>query len=245
MKNAAILCLVSGNCNATDLQHLADSARDRSAYLSVLVVGELPPVPVYSYGIGPYGAIDIPQHWHETLKRITDDLSETGKKLKEFLADQELEFDVRVLSSDPSALRDAISDRAMSADLVVVGEDLRENKDLFDLVVHAALFRSPAGTMINAMGQANCLRPRRVFLAWNATQQASRAARAALPMLRDAEEVSVALFDPVENLHVNHILDVSVSPAEITAPVARRAQDIVRTLLEAWEVVGSKTLYKI
>ena len=48
----------------------------------------------------------------------------------------------------------------------------------------------------------------------------------------------VALFDPVENLHVNHILDVSISPAEIPGSVAHRAQEIARTLLEEWEVVG-------
>jgi len=50
---------------------------------------------------------------------------------------------------------------------------------------------------------------------------------------------SVALYDPVENLHVDHILDVSVSPAEdLPGPVAARAREIARTLLEAWDVVG-------
>jgi 5-(carboxyamino)imidazole ribonucleotide synthase len=49
---------------------------------------------------------------------------------------------------------------------------------------------------------------------------------------------AVALYDPVENTHVDHILDVSVAPAELPTVVARRAQEIVRTLLEAWDVVG-------
>jgi 5-(carboxyamino)imidazole ribonucleotide synthase len=48
----------------------------------------------------------------------------------------------------------------------------------------------------------------------------------------------VALYDPVVNDHAHHILDLTVSPAGLPAPVARRAQEITRTLLEAWEVVG-------
>jgi 5-(carboxyamino)imidazole ribonucleotide synthase len=49
---------------------------------------------------------------------------------------------------------------------------------------------------------------------------------------------SVAVYDPVENLHERHILDTSVAPAPVPETVARRAQDITRTLLETWDVVG-------
>jgi len=49
---------------------------------------------------------------------------------------------------------------------------------------------------------------------------------------------SVALYEPFENVHVDHILDLTVSPAELPSAVAERAREIARTLLEAWEVVG-------
>jgi len=49
---------------------------------------------------------------------------------------------------------------------------------------------------------------------------------------------SLALYDPFENLHVDHILDLTLSPAELPPPVVADAREIVRTLLEAWEVVG-------
>jgi len=48
----------------------------------------------------------------------------------------------------------------------------------------------------------------------------------------------VRLFDPVENRHVNHILDVSVSPAGIPPNVANEALTIVRSVLELLDVVG-------
>ncbi len=49
---------------------------------------------------------------------------------------------------------------------------------------------------------------------------------------------AVALYDPVANHHVHHILDVSVCPAEVPAGVRARALEITRTLLEQWDVVG-------
>ncbi len=49
---------------------------------------------------------------------------------------------------------------------------------------------------------------------------------------------SIALYDPIENDHRSHILDVSLSPATVPAGTADRAREITRTLLEAWDVVG-------
>ena len=48
----------------------------------------------------------------------------------------------------------------------------------------------------------------------------------------------VATFPPFENRHRNHILDLTTAPAAIPAPVARRAADIARTILEELQYVG-------
>jgi 5-(carboxyamino)imidazole ribonucleotide synthase len=48
----------------------------------------------------------------------------------------------------------------------------------------------------------------------------------------------IALYDPIANHHVHHILDVSVCPAELPAAVRTQALEITRTLLEQWQVVG-------
>jgi 5-(carboxyamino)imidazole ribonucleotide synthase len=47
-----------------------------------------------------------------------------------------------------------------------------------------------------------------------------------------------AAWPVIENAHRNHILDVSVCPADVPQKVARRAEEIARTILEALEVVG-------
>jgi len=48
----------------------------------------------------------------------------------------------------------------------------------------------------------------------------------------------VRLYDPVENRHERHILDVSVSPARVPASVARDAVAITHSVVEALDVVG-------
>ncbi len=49
---------------------------------------------------------------------------------------------------------------------------------------------------------------------------------------------SSTFFAPFENAHSRHILDVTVSPAEVAPALARQAIDVTRTILEALEYVG-------
>lgn len=49
---------------------------------------------------------------------------------------------------------------------------------------------------------------------------------------------SVAVYEPVHNVHERHILDVSVFPTGLPERTNARARDIMRSLLETWEVVG-------
>jgi len=49
---------------------------------------------------------------------------------------------------------------------------------------------------------------------------------------------AVATYDPVENRHVNHILDTTIAPAALPAKTAARARDIAVRLAEALNVVG-------
>ncbi len=49
---------------------------------------------------------------------------------------------------------------------------------------------------------------------------------------------SLADSGAIGNTHVNHILDVSVSPAAVAASVAREAVEIARAVAEALDVVG-------
>ena len=49
---------------------------------------------------------------------------------------------------------------------------------------------------------------------------------------------AIVLYPPFGNRHANHILDVSVWPAPVSASTRRQALEIARTVLEGLEVVG-------
>lgn len=49
---------------------------------------------------------------------------------------------------------------------------------------------------------------------------------------------TTSFFEPFENSHRNHILDLTVSPAEVPANIAFDAIDITRTVLEELDYVG-------
>ena len=49
---------------------------------------------------------------------------------------------------------------------------------------------------------------------------------------------SMAFYGPMENRHYNHILDVSVTPLDISPAIAEEAKEIARTILTELEVVG-------
>jgi 5-(carboxyamino)imidazole ribonucleotide synthase len=94
-------------------------------------------------------------------------------------------------------------------------------------------------------GQVRIGAPSEAEAAWASLGHAACVLEAVAPFEREISVVgvrgldgSVALYDPVENLHVDHILDVSVSPADLPRPVAELAREIARTLLGAWRVVG-------
>jgi 5-(carboxyamino)imidazole ribonucleotide synthase len=48
----------------------------------------------------------------------------------------------------------------------------------------------------------------------------------------------VSCFEPIENLHRNHILDVSVAPASVAVSLAAEAQAATRAVLDALDYVG-------
>lgn len=45
-------------------------------------------------------------------------------------------------------------------------------------------------------------------------------------------------FDPIENAHRHHILDVSVAPASVPAALAAQAVDVTRVVMEALDYIG-------
>ena len=55
MKNATVLVVLGRTAKPADLEPLTQAARDRNLHLFVLILGVMPQIPIYTYGIGEGG----------------------------------------------------------------------------------------------------------------------------------------------------------------------------------------------
>ncbi|MEQ8659047.1 MAG: universal stress protein [Hyphomicrobiales bacterium] len=197
MNKASVLVFTSGKADLAALERLCNVATKRDLHLSIVVLGRLPALPIYAAGMGGIAAIGDYGDWQQQLENTKAELDSRAQGIKLSLDKHGVACDVSVFSADPAAFSDALARRALTCDLVMVLGDLRSDTELFDDAMGAALFHSPVAVALNALSVAAPLSPKRVLIGWNSGLPASRAIRAAMPMLRGAEEVTVAMFDPV------------------------------------------------
>ncbi len=94
-------------------------------------------------------------------------------------------------------------------------------------------------------GQAKITQPEEAETAWQAIGQQPAVLEAFVHFVREVSVVaargvdgSFAHYGVIENIHRNHILDLSLAPARVAPEVAREAIEIARTVLEKLDVVG-------
>lgn len=196
MKNATLLIILGAAAKACDLEAVANTARERNFHARILILGAIPPIPSYVYGMAAYGAYTIPDDWQTEVDAINTALERTRLQIADYMADQAASAEVHVLSGAMVDIGDAVVQQALSCDLILFGDDLRQDEELFHEILHAALFKSSAGVLLNGIKTAAAFQPMAVFVAWNDGLAASRSVRSALPILRVANAVNVVMFDP-------------------------------------------------
>jgi 5-(carboxyamino)imidazole ribonucleotide synthase len=94
-------------------------------------------------------------------------------------------------------------------------------------------------------GQVPIAAPEQAPAAWNALGRHEAILEAFLDLDREISVIAArgvtgqwSHFEPIENAHARHILDVSVAPANVPAATAALAIDITRRVLEALDFVG-------
>ena len=177
MQNLTLTVVLGVDAQPNQLGPISQVAQAHSVHLIVLLLSEVPPVPVYSIGIGELSSYSLPTGWQADVDAAREALDVRREKMSQYLANQGTSADVRAVCGEVSGLRNAVARAGLTCDALVMGDDLRKDERLFDDIMHAA--------------------PQSVFVAWKAGIPAARALRAALPILRGAREVTVALFDPV------------------------------------------------
>ncbi len=196
MKNASVLVLVGPSAKAIDLDPILQSAAAQQTHLSFLVLGALPRAPVYGYGMAPYGVPVVSDSWQKEIEAAKSELAETADAIRNRLDDAGSNGDVDTLGCEPAELPSIIGRRAATCDVVLISQDLRADEIIFRNAVHGSLFQSPVGVILNPGSSSAVIAPKRVFIAWDIGLPAARAVHAALPLLKEATEVTIGVFDP-------------------------------------------------
>ncbi|MCO4849159.1 MAG: universal stress protein [Yoonia sp.] len=196
MENVTILALQGPTGTQSDLDPLVGVAFAQNWRLSVLHIGPVPLLAAFSIGATPYAVPIVPDIWVNDLNEMAENLSATQAKTREYLQKQGISGEVATICVEPAALHDLVAARAVFADICVIQNSLRDNRVAFDNVVYGLLFEAPGPIVLNADKNSNALDPKSVIVGWNNNLSAARAVRAALPMLKKAENVTVACIDP-------------------------------------------------
>ncbi len=197
MQNATLTVILGETAQPTDLETLSQTALENNIHLIVLLLCKLPPIPVYSVGIGEFSTYSLPEGWQVDVDQANAALEGQRVKISQYLVDQGASAEVRAICGEAPGLQTAVARAGLTCDTIIIGNDLRSDDRLFNDIVHAALFESSAAVMLNTLNTAEALHPKSAFVAWKAGIPAARAVRAALPVLRTAQDVTVALFDPI------------------------------------------------
>ncbi|MEP2783442.1 MAG: universal stress protein [Pseudoruegeria sp.] len=165
-----------------------------TAHLDVICLGIDHTQPVYFYGQG--NALinqDMITFAREEAQRL-----ETS--VKQDLANEVFDWGCDSAATNIDGIARVVSLRAKFADLVVLPAPYGEGRThAHEIILEAALFEGSAPILVIPENIDPVLPARRIAVAWNGSAEAMSAIRAALPMLKQAEHVSILIIDPPQH----------------------------------------------
>ncbi|WP_306372456.1 universal stress protein [Pseudoruegeria aquimaris] len=169
-------------------------ARRGEAHLDVLSLGVDPTQPMVCYGQG--NAL-ITQ---ELLIEARERARKNEEDLKSRLQREEISWGCDAAAAQIDGITRIVGLRARYADLVILPQPYGEGSGHEqEAILEAALFEGHAPVLVIPDGQVMEDAPKRIVVAWNDSAEALAAIRAALPLLKDAETVSIAVVDPPQH----------------------------------------------
>lgn len=183
-----ILSVMSAAAIDGDLLVATDLCCQVGAHLSALVVA-VAPQPTGRY-------TTLSQGWLEQRERNLQKLNECAKRVREKLARSELSFDVDSFYVEVAGANFDIGERALYADLVLIGPSVFQDRDLKQQVVDGCLFQAGRPLLIAPPDSAPTLQPKTVLLAWDSRPSSAHAAQQALELMVNADSVHVTMVDP-------------------------------------------------
>ncbi|TLX06940.1 universal stress protein [Rhizobium sp. MHM7A] len=191
-----VLSILSVHQFEEDLKTAIDFCGAHGAHLNALVIslGAAPTV-------GNYNTIS--SVWLDERQREIEVLSRRTDEIKTTLDRSEISYEVQDVYTEFAWADEDIAERALYADVVLVGRQAARDEDLRKRIIDGALFQTPTPILINRGTRAMTASVRSVLLAWDSSDEASRAARQSLDLLKQADTVYVTMVDPVARIRAN------------------------------------------
>ena len=171
-------------------------ARREDAHLEVLCLG------IDHSQVGYYYPEAGPVYNLDDVARAEADVAALQTLVTDRLGTEGLRFSVETAIAQMGALTDLIARQARFSDLVILPIPYSKNaSNHADLLIEASLFQGrapvlvvPATGLPEALGTTTL--GQEIVVAWNESAEALVAIRAALPLLRAAKQVTIAIIDP-------------------------------------------------
>jgi nucleotide-binding universal stress UspA family protein len=169
-----------------------DLARRFDGHLTITALGCDPDVPPSAFGDFP--GIEMAEVFEQSRERA----DAMARKAAELMERESVKGDGRALVSTYSALPRAFGRLARFSDLVVLGQPSgpTEPHEAMNLI-EGTLFDGDAAALICPEKVERNL-PESIVIGWNGDREALQAVRRAMPFLREAKSVEIAIIEPTE-----------------------------------------------
>ncbi len=194
MKRRTILFVINADTPDAQIRDATEAAAASEDRLLCLLLGASPALPMYAYGVPPYGGINIPDNWSELLNDAQQKQSERNEAVEALLAKSNASGDVYSAICATMDVKHHVGQAARVSDEAFFAQNLRDSPDMLREAIAGVLFESPIGLRLNG---AAAQTPKRIFVSWDGSEAASSAAHAALPYLKASEDIVIGCIDPV------------------------------------------------
>lgn len=176
---------------APQLDAAIELARREDAHLDILCLG------VDRTQTGYYYAGATAMIHQETLERAQAEAEAAEAAVRERLKNEDIRWGVETAIAQLGGLAGIVALRARYADLVVQAKPYGDGGTIeAEAAVEAAMFEGHAPVLILPKTGLGKRFAKRIVLAWNQSRESLSAAQAALPMLKAADLVNIAVIDP-------------------------------------------------
>lgn len=200
MSRRTTLFVINSDTTDDEITTAAENALAEEDHLHCLLVAAAPSLPVYAYGIPPYGALSIPDDWADMAAEARDQLKERIQGVEEMLAQRSVSGEVSLVYCPQADIKHHVAGAALVSDEAVFSATLRNTPEIMREAAYGVLFHSPVGLRLNGQELKNF---KRVFVAWDGSHAAASAVHAALLYLKKAEEVVIGCIDPDMSLRLD------------------------------------------